>query len=160
MLTANLKFINKNSFCFFFFAMFYITNRIINDSYFRSKYLGALFTENKHVQSCVKRREIQTLHCSKLNVLVSTCFLLDLNQAKNRSNGVLLPSTLSFFALFKLNAQPETFTIEKSGLVDAQTSYKILFTLFYFYQMFWFLWTLFRHDPFKKSPRCHHLVQI
>jgi hypothetical protein len=110
MLTANLKFINKNSFYFFsFFEMFYIKNGIINDSYFPSKYLGALFTENKHVQSCVKRRKIETLHCSKLNVLVSTCFLLDLNQATNTSNGVLLPSTLSFFALFKLSSQPETF---------------------------------------------------
>jgi hypothetical protein len=65
-----------------------------------------------------------------------------------------------FLLCLNLVLNLKLFTIEKSGLVDAQTSYKILFTLFYFYQMFWFLWTLFRHDPFKKSPRCHHLVQI
>jgi hypothetical protein len=38
--------------CPFFplFAIFYITNRITNDSYFRSKYLGAPKAKNKHVQ--------------------------------------------------------------------------------------------------------------
>jgi hypothetical protein len=40
MLTANLKFINKSSGFFSFFAMFYIGNRITSDSYSRSKYLG------------------------------------------------------------------------------------------------------------------------
>jgi hypothetical protein len=47
-LTANLKCINKKSFCFF--AMFYIKNSISNESYSRSKYLKAPFAENKHVQ--------------------------------------------------------------------------------------------------------------
>jgi hypothetical protein len=48
MLTANLKFREpKKSFFFSFFAMFYIKN---NNSYSRSKYLRALFAENKHVQ--------------------------------------------------------------------------------------------------------------
>jgi hypothetical protein len=38
--------------CTFFplFAIFYITNRITNDSYSRSKYLGAPKAKNKHVQ--------------------------------------------------------------------------------------------------------------
>jgi hypothetical protein len=53
--------------------MFYIKNRMTNDSYSRSKYLRALFAENKpsimcelnNKQMLFKRREIQTLHCSK-----------------------------------------------------------------------------------------------
>jgi hypothetical protein len=59
-------------FVFVFFAMFYIKNRITNDSYSRKKYLRAPFAENNNVPikinkcDCVKRREIQTLHCSNL----------------------------------------------------------------------------------------------
>jgi hypothetical protein len=45
MLTANLKFINKSSGFFSFFAMFYIGNRITSDSYSRSKYLGHPFVK-------------------------------------------------------------------------------------------------------------------
>jgi hypothetical protein len=43
MLTANLKFRNKK--IFFFFAIFYIKNRITNDS--RSQYLRLPFAEKK-----------------------------------------------------------------------------------------------------------------
>jgi hypothetical protein len=61
MLTANLKFINKTSFCFFFFVCnilgMYIKNRITNDSYSRSKYLRASFVKTNVIP--VKRREIQ-----------------------------------------------------------------------------------------------------
>jgi hypothetical protein len=45
MLTANLKFRNKK--IFFFFAIFYIKNRITNDSYSRSQYLRLPFAEKK-----------------------------------------------------------------------------------------------------------------
>jgi hypothetical protein len=42
--------VGKNLF-FSFFAMFYIKNRITNDSYYRSKYPRSPFANNKHVQS-------------------------------------------------------------------------------------------------------------
>jgi hypothetical protein len=60
MLIANLKFIKKNLFVFSsFFAIFYIKNKITNDSYFRSKYLRASFAKNKHVNyESIKHKEM------------------------------------------------------------------------------------------------------
>jgi hypothetical protein len=77
MLSANLKFINKKIFVFFFLynVFFYIKNRITIDSYFRSKYLrhpllqtnmfNHVPIKHKQMSFVFKRREIQTLHCSK-----------------------------------------------------------------------------------------------
>jgi hypothetical protein len=57
----NPKFRNKKTFLFFFFAMFYIQNRITNDSYKHVKYVPIKHKNVIHV----KRREIQILQYSK-----------------------------------------------------------------------------------------------